>query len=94
MLKIISLALVLPSCQKPVAQAPVYNFTFTDQSSIIVGDNNSPVIAPETDNDQRAESVATAEAKPGNLKAALAVWLIVWLLVFAGYYAWRRGWIK
>lgn len=88
------LSVILAGCQKPAAQAPVYNFTFTDQSSIIVGDNNRPVITPETDNNQRTESVATAETKKTTSQMWI-LWLILISMLAAGaYYASRRGWIK
>lgn len=94
MKRLIVLSVLLAGCQKPAAQAPVYNYTFTDQSSIIVGDNNRPVITPKTDNNQRTESVATAETK----KTTSQMW-IFWLILAIGlvggaYYAYRRGWIK
>lgn len=94
MKRLIVLSILLAGCQKPAAQAPVYNFTFTDQSSIIVGDNNRPVITPETDNNQRTESVATAETKKTTSHMWI-FWLILISMLAAGaYYAYRRGRIK
>lgn len=90
-LKIILLVILLVGCQKPAAQAPVYNFTFTDQSSVIVGDNNKPIIAPDAESEQRAESVATAEAKKVTPKTWILFLILGLISCGSVYYAWRRG---
>lgn len=94
MKRLIVLSILLGGCQKPAAQAPVYNYTFTDNSQFIVGDSNAVQSIPTTKNTQKSESSASAESK----KIASHWWIFALLIgaaaCGAGYYAWRRGILK
>lgn len=88
------LLFLLVACQTPKSQAPVVNITYTDQSSLIVGDNNTPFLAPNSATEQRGEADAAATAKKTENYWWFIILLAVGVLCAGGLYAYKKGWIK
>lgn len=82
--------------QKPVAQAPVYNVTFTDNSQLIIGNNNTPSQSASTSTTQTAKPNVAAHAdntESGMWKLYLALILISGAII----YIYRKeifAWVK
>lgn len=72
--------------QKPTSQAPVYVFNTTDNSQVIIGDNNKTESKPETKTEQTAEPVASAEAEQTESYTWLLYVIFALIGVGAGYY--------
>lgn len=76
--------------QKPASQAPVYIFNTTDNSQVIIGDNNDAESKPETKSEQTAEPVASAEAKQTESYMWLLYIVAALLGLGAGYYLTKK----
>lgn len=76
--------------QKPTSQAPVYVFNTTDNSQVIIGDNNDAESKPETKSEQSAEPVASAEAEQTESYAWLLYIVAALLGLGAGYYLTKK----
>lgn len=73
--------------QKPVAQAPVYNITITDNSQSVVGDNNKSESKSETKSEQIAKpDVSSETSKSGS------DWILFWIGLFLGIGLCVGGW--
>ena len=90
--------LILSACnnQAPVSQAPIYNFTYTDNSQYVIGDNNSPTQSPNTSTEQSATPNvnATADSK---ISEMWKYWLVITIIVALFIYLNRKriiGWFK
>lgn len=65
--------------QKPMAQAPVYNITVTDNSQMVVGDNNIAESKAETKTEQIAKPDVRSEAKSSG-----SSWAMFWIGFISG----------
>lgn len=95
LLCIIALSCLLSCTNKqPVADAPVYNITFTDNSQLIVGDQNSTESHAETKTEQVAKPVASIEDKEVVSRAWILCLILAVVACGTGVLAWKKGWIK
>lgn len=85
-LAIIMMFFLAACTQKPTSQAPVYVFNTTDNSQVIIGDNNDAESKPETKSEQTAEPVASAEAEQTESNMWLLYVIFALIGVGAGYY--------
>ena len=89
-LSIIMIVFLAACTQKPTSQAPVYVFNTTDNSQVIIGDNNDAESKPETKSEQSAEPVASAEAEQTESYAWLIYIVAALLGLGAGYYLTKK----
>lgn len=89
-LAIIMMVFLAACTQKPTSQAPVYVFNTTDNSQVIIGDNNDAESKPETKSEQAAEPVASAEAKQTESYMWLFYIITALLGLGAGYYLTKK----
>lgn len=87
---IIMIVFLAACTQKPTSQAPVYVFNTTDNSQVIIGDNNDAESKPETKSEQTAEPVASAEAEQTESYMWLLYIVAALLGLGAGYYLTKK----
>lgn len=91
-LTVVLLLLLCACAQKPVAQAPVYNITLTDNSQWVIGDNNSAQSAPKTESEQVARPQTEARTEYTQSDAWVLYLLLMVALGTAGYLAYKKWW--
>jgi t-SNARE complex subunit (syntaxin) len=69
------------------ATAPIINYTYTDNSQTIIGDNNKPVSKPDTSVDNATTATATADntVKKSNIWIFYTIVLIIILVLIYIY---------
>ena len=89
------IGIVLGGCtaQTPVTQLPTYTITYTDNSQIVLGNNNSAQSKPDTTTDQNVKPTAT----PKTENTTSNMW-IFWLIMVAaaaviGWFSYKK-WLK
>lgn len=64
--------------QTPVAQAPVYNVTITDNSQVVVGDNN----IADTTSTISTDQIAKPDVSSGAKNSGSTLWMLLFGFIF------------
>ena len=92
LLFILLITWVLSGCtaQKPISQAPAYNITYTDNSQLIIGNDNQAHSKPDTTTSQVAKP--TTESTADNTTSNMWIyWVFITIaLGVAGYFIYRK----
>jgi hypothetical protein len=83
-LMLIGLALVGCTSQTPATNAPVYNVTYTDQSTIVIGDGSSATTRTESRTDARTDLTTQQTTAQTKESWGWIWWVIALLAVVSG----------
>lgn len=92
------IGIVLGGCtaQTPVTQLPTYTITYTDNSQIVLGNNNSAQSKPDTVNDQNVKPTATPKIENTTSNSWIYLTIItvaiIAFLFWLSYKKWGKWW--
>lgn len=90
----ILLLVALVGCSTAQPQAPTFNYVFTDNSQVVIGDNNAQESKPSTDIAQTTTPELSAE-QTKKTSYAWILWFILGVVsVGVGVICWKKKWIK
>lgn len=90
----ILLLVALVGCRTAQPQAPTFNYVFTDNSQVVIGDNNAQESKPSTDIAQTTKPELSAD-QTEKTSYAWILWLVLGVVAIGGsVICWKKGWIK